>query len=212
MSFFARHKSRYGTRRLRVALHQKAIGWGVRPCARPWPAGACGPCSPRPTRRAPRTPPMGFRCAPNRLLDQPKPTQANRVWVSDITYLPLFNGAWAYFVRLSGRGQQTRRGLARARHDARSTGHDGAAAGSAGPVAHPTGYDPRPGGAFRPRGGSTAATPIGPCSTGTKPCARKAGVASATTTPYRVRPKPKAAGPASKPKNSNGPSGPFSPT
>ena len=38
----------------------------------------------------------GLRCAPNRPLDQPKPTQANRVWVSDITYLPLANGDWAH--------------------------------------------------------------------------------------------------------------------
>ena len=38
----------------------------------------------------------GLRYAPNRLLGQPKPTQANRVWVSDITYLPLANGHWAY--------------------------------------------------------------------------------------------------------------------
>ena len=38
----------------------------------------------------------GLRCAPNRLLDRPKPTQGNRVWVSDITYLPLANGSWAY--------------------------------------------------------------------------------------------------------------------
>ena len=38
----------------------------------------------------------GLRCAPNRLLDQSKPTQANRVWVSDTTYLPLANGDWAY--------------------------------------------------------------------------------------------------------------------
>lgn len=34
----------------------------------------------------------GQRCAPNLLLDQPKPTQANRFWVNDITYLPLANG------------------------------------------------------------------------------------------------------------------------
>ena len=38
----------------------------------------------------------GQRCAPNLLLDQPSPTQANRVWVSDITCLPLASGAWAY--------------------------------------------------------------------------------------------------------------------
>ena len=35
-----------------------------------------------------------LRCAPNRLLDQLKPTRANQVWVSDITYLPLANGDW----------------------------------------------------------------------------------------------------------------------
>ena len=38
----------------------------------------------------------GLRCAPNRLLDQPKPTLANRVWVSDTTCLPLADGNWAY--------------------------------------------------------------------------------------------------------------------
>jgi len=30
------------------------------------------------------------------LLDQPCPTQANQLWVSDITCLPLASGAWAY--------------------------------------------------------------------------------------------------------------------
>ena len=38
----------------------------------------------------------GKRCGPNLLLDQPRPAQANRVWVSDITYLPLANGNWVY--------------------------------------------------------------------------------------------------------------------
>ena len=38
----------------------------------------------------------GLRCAPNRLLNQPNPTQANHVWVSDITYMPLANSEWAY--------------------------------------------------------------------------------------------------------------------
>lgn len=36
----------------------------------------------------------GKRCAPNLLLDQPKATQANRVWISDSTYLPLASGNW----------------------------------------------------------------------------------------------------------------------
>ncbi|RZK22667.1 MAG: IS3 family transposase [Hymenobacter sp.] len=38
----------------------------------------------------------GLRCAPNRLLNEPKPNQANQVWVSDITYLPPANGDWVY--------------------------------------------------------------------------------------------------------------------
>jgi transposase InsO family protein len=33
---------------------------------------------------------------PNLLLDKPVPTAPNLVWVSDITYLPLINGEWAY--------------------------------------------------------------------------------------------------------------------
>ena len=44
----------------------------------------------------------GLRCAPNRLLDQPKPTQTNRVWVSDTTYLPLANGEWTYLCAFQG--------------------------------------------------------------------------------------------------------------
>ena len=35
----------------------------------------------------------GLRCASNRLLNQ---TRDNQLWVSDITYLPLANGDWAY--------------------------------------------------------------------------------------------------------------------
>jgi putative transposase len=38
----------------------------------------------------------GKRICPNLLLDQPLPTRPNLVWVSDITYLPLVNGQWAY--------------------------------------------------------------------------------------------------------------------
>ena len=34
--------------------------------------------------------------AENRLLDQPAPTAPDRVWVGDITYLPLLGGRWCY--------------------------------------------------------------------------------------------------------------------
>ena len=53
---------------------------------------------------------------PNRLLDPPKPTLANRVWVSDITYTPLANGSWAYLWRASKSvGQQWEEKLSRAK-------------------------------------------------------------------------------------------------
>ncbi len=93
---FERHKRRYGTRRLQVALRQKGHHIGrqrLRTALR-----RRGLCALQPKAYTPRTTDSthGLRCAPNRLLDQPKPTQANRVWVSDITYLPLADGSWAY--------------------------------------------------------------------------------------------------------------------
>ncbi len=93
---FGVHKRRYGTRRLQVALRQKGHRVGrqrLRTAMRRRGLHALQPkaFAPRTTASA-----HGLRCAPNRLLDQPKPTQANRVWVSDITYLPLADGTWAY--------------------------------------------------------------------------------------------------------------------
>jgi transposase InsO family protein len=85
-----------GTRRLQVALRKKGHRVGrqrLRAAMRRRGLHALQPkaFTPRTTDST-----HGLRCAPNRLLDQPKPTQANRVWVSDITYLPLANGDWAY--------------------------------------------------------------------------------------------------------------------
>jgi len=93
---FGVHKRRYGTRRLQVALRQKGHRVGrqrLRTAMRRRGLHAL-----QPKAYTPRTTDSthGLRCAPNRLLDQPKPTQANRVWVSDITYLPLSDGTWAY--------------------------------------------------------------------------------------------------------------------
>ena len=84
---FGVNQRRYGTRRLQVALHQNehALGrWGLRTL--------------QPKAYTPRTTDSthGLRCAPNQLLNQPRLIQANRMWVSDITYLPLANGNWTY--------------------------------------------------------------------------------------------------------------------
>jgi len=93
---FGVHKRCYGTRRLRVELRRKGHRVGrqrLRTAMRRRGLHALQPkaFTPRTTDST-----HGLRCAPHRLLDQPKPTQANRVWVSDSTYLPLANGDWAY--------------------------------------------------------------------------------------------------------------------
>lgn len=38
----------------------------------------------------------GKRVCENLLLNKPKPDCPNQVWVSDITYMPLKGGKWAY--------------------------------------------------------------------------------------------------------------------
>lgn len=80
---FRQHKRCYGTRRLRAELQAQDHRVGRQRL-----------------RAAMRR--HGLRCAPNRLLDQPKPTQANRVWVSGITFLPLASGVMGLPVCFSG--------------------------------------------------------------------------------------------------------------
>ena len=96
LAVFDHHKRRYGTRCLQVELRGKghrvgrqALRTGLRRHQRR---------ALQPKAFAPHTTDSthGQRCVPNLLLDQPRPTHANRVWVSDITYLPLANGMWAY--------------------------------------------------------------------------------------------------------------------
>ena len=101
---FGVHQRRYGTRRLQVALRENGHRVGrqrLRTAMRRRGLRAL-----QPKAYTPRTTDSthGLRCAPNRLLDQPKPTQANRVWVSDITYLPLANGNWAYLCAFQDMG------------------------------------------------------------------------------------------------------------
>lgn len=93
---FDDHQRRYGTRRLQVEL--RALGHRVGRQALRTALRRHARKALQPKAFTPRTTDSthGKRCAPNLLLDQPKPTQANRVWVSDITYLPLASGQWVY--------------------------------------------------------------------------------------------------------------------
>ena len=76
---FSFRKLCYGARRLQVALRHKGHRVSrqrLRPAMRRQGLRAL-----QPKAYTPRTTdsPHGLRCAPNRLLDQPKPTQVNRV-------------------------------------------------------------------------------------------------------------------------------------
>lgn len=93
---FAKHKRRYGSRRIKAELQEKGHSVGrhqVRTLMKKVGLQAIQPKSfvPRTTDSA-----HGRGYWPNLLLDQPLPTAPNLVWVSDITYLPLATGDWAY--------------------------------------------------------------------------------------------------------------------
>ncbi|AMR25452.1 hypothetical protein A0257_22430 (plasmid) [Hymenobacter psoromatis] len=93
---FDEHHRRDGTRRLRVELRELGYRVGrhaLRTALRRHHHKALQPkaFTPRTTDSS-----HGQRRAPNLLLDQPRPTQANWVWVSDSNYLPLASGNWVY--------------------------------------------------------------------------------------------------------------------
>ena len=146
----------------------------------------------------------GLRCAPNRLLDQPKLTQTNQVWVSDITYVPLANGSWvvpdrAYLCAFQGMGTKHVVGWHVVGWHVGGTMPEELVNNALQRdfSAHP----PTPTGL-----GSTAARPTTPCTTSTGPCARRAAAATAT-----IMRKPRAAGPGSKPRYSDCANGLFLP-
>ena len=93
---FVQHKRRYGTRRLRAELHAQGHRIGRHRICQALRRRDLVAVQPR--AFVPRTTcsDHGPRAAANHLLERAVPTAADQVWVGDITYLPLQNGAWAY--------------------------------------------------------------------------------------------------------------------
>lgn len=93
---FQEHKRRYGTRRLVKALQQEGHTLSRYLAGKVLVVNGLKAIQPR--SFVPRTTnsrhTLGF--SSNLLLNQEQPTQRNKVWVSDITYIMLANGQWAY--------------------------------------------------------------------------------------------------------------------
>jgi len=93
---FWQHKRRYGQRRILVDMQELGYSVGrhrVRSLMQQQGLVAIQPRSFVPRTTDSR---HGKRICDNLLLGQPLPTRPNLVWVSNITYLPLVNGRWAY--------------------------------------------------------------------------------------------------------------------
>jgi transposase InsO family protein len=93
---FTTHKRRYGSRRLLVELQEQGVRIGryqIRSIMQQQELIAIQPKSFVPRTTDSR---HGKRLCQNLLLNEPRPVAPNRIWVSDITYLPLVGGAWAY--------------------------------------------------------------------------------------------------------------------
>ena len=93
---FKTHKRRYGSRRLLIELQEQGVAIGryqIRSIMQQQELIAIQPKSFVPRTTDSR---HGKRLCQNLLLNEPRPVAPNRVWVSDITYLPLVGGEWAY--------------------------------------------------------------------------------------------------------------------
>lgn len=93
---FSLHRRRYGSRRLVSEMKDRGVKISRDFVRKVLTDNQLRPIQPR--SFVPRTTDsrhtMGY--SPNLLLDRPRPTGPNQVWVSDITYLPLAKGKWLY--------------------------------------------------------------------------------------------------------------------
>jgi transposase InsO family protein len=102
-SIFREHKRRYGARRIAVELAERGHSCSRRRVARlmdEMELAAIQPKSFKPRTTDSRHT-LGY--SPNLLLDAPPPKTVNRLWVGDITYVPLVVGAFLYLALLMDR-------------------------------------------------------------------------------------------------------------
>lgn len=93
---FGEHKGRYGSRRISKAL--QAQGKKVSRYKAGKVLGKFGLRAIQPRSFVPKTTDSRHRymISPNLLLDRDLPQHANKIWVGDITYIPLAGSRWAY--------------------------------------------------------------------------------------------------------------------
>ena len=102
-SIFREHKRRYGARRIAVELADRGHSCSRRRVARlmdEMELAAIQPKSFKPRTTDSRHT-LGY--SPNLLLDAPPPKAINRLWVGDITYVPLVGSAFLYLALLMDR-------------------------------------------------------------------------------------------------------------
>jgi transposase InsO family protein len=100
LAIFARHRRRYGTRRIVAELRDRGQACGRRRVARLMKKRGLRAIQPKSFK--PRSTESRHRLgySPNLLLDAPPPTASNQLWVGDITYVPIRGGKFSYLAML----------------------------------------------------------------------------------------------------------------
>lgn len=95
-SVFWRHKRRYGARRIALELASLGQPCGVDRVAKLLKIQGLLAIAPKSFKPKTTDSEHGLGYSPNLLLRSPPPVELNRVWVADITYIPLKEKTFAY--------------------------------------------------------------------------------------------------------------------
>lgn len=93
---FLVNKKRYGSRRIKVAISENGINISRKTVAKLMKEEALKALQPKSFIPKTTDSNHGKRVAENLLLSKPQPDAPDQVWVSDITYIAIKSGKWAY--------------------------------------------------------------------------------------------------------------------